>query len=151
MGFTASDIRSHDLAFDFSTYEGANGQPWGIRGTVPEPTAETRDAFLTAIATAYSLDGGDEQELAASFQKLSPEAKAKSLSTLRSAVVGLCSGSPPKEVLDALPFPLFDAFQAWLMDELFVAPPTQPSAASSDLPVIEGAAVSPITSVAISA
>jgi hypothetical protein len=150
MGFDAASIRQHDLAYDFTTYPGADGQPWAISGIVPEPTAQVRDTFLSAVTAAYTLEGDSEEQLAAAFAKLPADRKAQSLSQLREAMIGLCSGSPDGDVLNALPFDLFDAFQRWLMGELF-APPTPPTAASSASQAIEGTVASSTRSDAISA
>lgn len=129
MGFDAGKIEALD--YDFTSFPGAAGQVWAIRGTVPEPTAAGRDAFMADMSQVLDIGGaGSEEEIRAALMGLSPERQQEISAQLRAALARLCAGSPSAEVLEALPGRLFDAFRDWLIGELFGVP-TMPLAASN--------------------
>ncbi len=145
MGFSAARA-APALDYDFSDHPQAAGQPWAIRGTVPEPTAGRLDAFFAEMRQALGgLTGSTESELLASALTLPAESQEQMSAQMRGALARLCAGSPPPEVIEALPARILDAFRDWLLGELF-APPTSPTAGLSASPAALANAASPTPS-----
>jgi len=149
MGFNAAQVEALD--YDFSSYPGASGQPWAVAGTVPEPTAARRDQFAAQMREILDLGDvgtGSREDITAAVLQIPIAHQQEITAAMRGALVELCAGSPAPEVIEALPFRLYDAFRDWLMGEMFVARPTMPSAATSASPATAAPAASPTSSAA---
>jgi hypothetical protein len=112
MGFDAA--ATSPLDFTFRPHADVNG-------TIPDPTDDRVREFFRAIdrlgrelATATDDVDDDNPDRAETIERIVEDVGARELD----AVVELCSGTPSREQLKALPHRVQRAFIDWLITEL---------------------------------
>lgn len=116
-----------------------------VKGTVPEPSQKKLEKFIEAlrtIATDQSVSSvlnlgpdASQAEMLEALSALSEEDMERTSGAMTEALIEVCSGSPSKEQIEAMPMRLRGAFLGWLAGEL--VGPTQPTPAST--PSLAGA------------
>jgi len=114
------------LEYDFTKYVA------GAAGTTPEPSQDQVKEFQHAqMETAKrvkellgldldvsDLEGAQATLTRVDMSKLDPQALDQMSEDLKTKLAKLCSDEPSKEVLDAVPFRVLQAYMGWLSGQL---------------------------------
>lgn len=96
------------LEYDFTHYGGK-------AGTIPEPSVEQVNTFLSTINSAYKRILSITPDEAA---EMSEEEAEQLGSGVADALAELCSNQPSREEIEALPFRVMAAFVGWVAGEI---------------------------------
>jgi predicted urease superfamily metal-dependent hydrolase len=141
--------RQIGLAYDLTTLPIADPEAAEVlkeaRGIVPEPSQKSLESFIEAlrgIATDEAVagvmalpDNPSPEEVMETMSRLSEEDMDRAADAMTEALIDICSGSPTKEQIEAMPMRLRGAFLGWLAEEL--VGPTRPT--SDSTPSLAGA------------
>lgn len=132
MGFNAAEVLE-PLDYDFTSFNGPDGKPLP-KGTVPEPSSGAVKAYFRAMKdlAKEARRFKDIEKKLGNIDEISDEELAERMATVdeaeegadelqrnqKVALAGLCSDNPSLEVLEALPFRIFMAFNKWLIGEI---------------------------------